>query len=244
MYQKALRKKQRRGNLLVVVLLMAVIASLLTSAFISASHSLSQAEEQSSSIMDIYNGLALADVFTDAFIADLDMQYRQEPIPAGTTEINREFYETMIANTEGFIANMNMTLSSDGRYLYKGDAELVAEDIAFEDSFSGGIYRPSQVSMETRFLEVVKKIDSFEIYLDKKLTPDATNVNNILSGKSGDRYYLEDVIMNLQFEMGAYRFQRAYRISNLYAQFTHSGMIMCDIQTDEIVVTLESQSVK
>lgn len=243
MNHRTIHNKQRRGSLIVVVLLIALVTSLLASAVLSVAKSLERAEEQSDSITIIYDGIAMADIFTDAFLSDLDLQYRQEPVPVGEVDIDRAFYETMIANAEGFISNMNMTLQTDGRYLYNGDATLVAEDITFEDSFSGGIYRPDQVSMETRFFEIARLIGSFQIYLNEKLTPDATNANNILEGETGDRYYLEDVIFSLQFSIGIHQFQQTYCISNLYAQFTHSGMIMCDVQTDEAVLILESQSV-
>ena len=243
MVKKNFRTRARSGNLVIVVMLIAVVASLLAAALTASARSAQRASNMTDSVAVVYDGLAIADIFADAFLSDLDMQYRQEPVPVGTLTIDNVFYEQMIENAKGFTENMNMVLQPDGRYLYKGNAQMVAEDIAFDNSFAGNGYRPENMSMESRFWQRVTTIDTFYIYIDQKLTPDPAHPDNILDGDTGDRYYLKDVVLELHFTVGLTQFYQQYRIQNLYAEFTHIGTILCDIQTDEAIVTMEAQTV-
>lgn len=239
-----LHRKRRRGNLLLIVLMSAFIAALLSSAVLAAAHSIDRAKRQAASITAVYDGLAMADIFARAFVSDFDLQYYQEPIPIGTMEIGYEFYETLIENTQGFVSNMNMTLLPDGRYVYNGDAELVINDVVSRDVHSGGIYHPNNVGLGERAWNVAHSIDTFQIYLSQKPGADPSNGDNLLLGATGDKYYFADIVFDLQFSDGISFIQQRYRLSNVYAKFTHSGgAVKCDIETDEAVLLLEAQSI-
>lgn len=240
-------KRARKGNLLTIVLIVAIVAILLCGVVKKAANDLYIAKEEAGEAVEIYSGLAMADIFADAFIFDLGSQYVQEPIPVGMTEVSRSFYEELISGTQGIIDSMNLKQLASGSYQYTGDARAVADDVQFtEESYGVGVTRKEyQVSrMEQRFENLAKKIDDFIITLPTAFVPDESAAGNILNGESGDRYYIRDMEFALDFNIGIQDYHRDYLLTGLYAEFSQQdGKVTCNIRTDEAQLTLVSQRI-
>lgn len=227
------RHKKKKGNLLVIVLLAALIVALLGSALTNSAQNLYNAKTAAKNATETYSGLACADLFADAFVADLGSQYSQRAsqITDGV-EFDPAIYVDMIQGTKGVAASMNMTPLAAGKYLYNGDAVAVGNAIDFDESH-----------MESQFALLLKKIDVFKITIAHNFEVDEDHHYNDTSGDSGDRYYLKDVEFTVEFSIGTKEYKQTYNLTGVYALFSHhGGTITGKLIIDEAEWTLISQS--
>lgn len=231
-----IQKHRRRGNLLIIVLIGAIIVSMLYGIVRKAATDLSTADAHTKSVVDIYNGLAFADLFADAFFADIRSQYNQEVIEPGTLEFTPEFYQTMISGVDGFAENMHIDIDLDGIGHYTGSAPAVIESITLSDD--------TNVTMRTQFKRIADRIEQFQVTLENGFEVDDASEKNILNGESGDRYYLNDINFTLEFTLGIEKYYQSYRIVGLYAEFSiGEGIVTCTIKADDADMYLLSQNI-
>ena len=225
-------KRKRRGSILFVVVLSAVLALILSSVLKIVVHDVSEAKIRTESISDVYTSKTMADILVSAFCEDIEKAWATKAYDIQYDKAGAPIYEAAIAD----LSDAYMVRQENGAYRY---VETYVPNITDFIDFDGPY---ASASMETKLAQAAKQIGDFEILSDAPLTADTFSADNILKGKSGDVYALDNFEFSLRFYNNGQNYLRTYSWNGLKVEFTVTETdVNARVNTDDATLEMLSQ---